>query len=86
VLSALQTEDFELLFSGSILDVANPSAAIVLRERAAWQGPKGGWMRTYGFADGHSEVRRSDDGDYRAWEAQHQVQLKTGTPPGSGGN
>ncbi len=86
VLSALQTDDFELLFSGSLLDIANPSAAIVLRERTAWQNPKGGWMRTYGFADGHSEVHRSDDGDFSAWEAQHQVQHKTGTPTGSGGN
>ena len=86
VLSALQTEDFELMFSGSLLDIANPSSAIVLRERAGWQSPKGGWMRTYGFADGHSEVHRSDDGDFSAWEAQHQVQPKTGAQPGSGGN
>ncbi|HTH47485.1 MAG TPA: sigma-70 family RNA polymerase sigma factor [Candidatus Limnocylindria bacterium] len=86
VLSALQTEDFELLYSGSVLAIANPSSAIVLRERAAWQNPQGGWMRTYAFADGHSEVHRSDDGDFSAWEAQHQVQPKTRAQPGSGGN
>ncbi len=82
---ALRTEDFELMFRGSLKDIANPDAAIVLREREAWQRPKGGWARTYGFADGHSEVHGSDDGDFSAWEAQHQVQPVTGDLPGAAG-
>ena len=84
-LSALQTADFEPMFSGPLKAIANPASAIVLRERAAWPSPKGGWMRTYAFADGHSEVHRSDDGDFSAWEAEHQVQAPTGPPPGAGG-
>jgi RNA polymerase sigma factor (sigma-70 family) len=84
-LSALQTADFELMFSGPLKAIANPSSAIVLRERAAWASPQGGWMRTYAFADGHSEVHHSDDADFSAWEAEHQVQAPTGPPPGAGG-
>jgi hypothetical protein len=85
-MNALRTEDYELMFKGSLQDIANPASAIVLREREAWQGYNGRWARTYGFADGHSEVHSSDDGDYTAWEAQHQVQAKTGNPTGAGGN
>ena len=68
------------------LNDAAPVEAIVLREREAWQNSKGGWMRTYGFADGHSERRRSDSGDYSAWEAEHQVRPKTGDPAAGRGN
>ncbi len=85
-LKDLQTEDYELMYLGSSKDVGNPASAILLRERAAWQGPKGDWWRTYGFADGHSEVHHTDDGDFSAWEAQHQVEAPKGPPPGQGGN
>lgn len=84
-LKNLRADDFEQMYKGSLTNLANPATAIVVREREAWQSPKGGWMRTYGFADGHSEVHRSDDGDYTAWEAEHQAQPQTGALPGSGG-
>ena len=79
-------DDFEMMFNGLLKDIRNPSSAIVLREREAWQNSKGGWMRTYGFADGHSEIHRSDSGDYSAWEAEHQVRPKTGDPASGPGN
>lgn len=65
------------VYQGSLTEIGNPSSAIVLREREAWQQPNGRWARTYGFADGHSEVHSTDDGDYRAWEAEHQAQPTT---------
>ena len=40
-------------------------------------------MRTYGFADGHSEVHRSDDGDYTSWEAEHLVRPVSGDLSGA---
>lgn len=86
IMRNLPVEDYELLFKGSLKEIGNPSSAIVLREREAWQNSKGGWMRTYGFADGHSELRRSDSGDYSAWEAEHQVRPKTGDPAAGPGN
>ena len=82
-LKNLRTDDFEQMYKGSLSNVANPAAAIVVREREAWHIPKGGWMRTYGFADGHSEVHRSDDGDYTAWEAEHQARPVSGDLPGA---
>ena len=85
VMRNLRQDDYELMFKGSLQDITNPAEAIVVREREAWQTPNSRWARTYGFADGHSEVHSSDDGDYTAWEAQHQVQPKTGNPAGAGG-
>jgi len=74
ILQNLRTEEFEVVYKGSFNEVGNPASAIVLRERAAWQAYNGRWARTYGFADGHTEIHSTDDGDYSAWEAQHQVQ------------
>ena len=76
-LQNLRAEEFEVVYKGSLNEVGNPSSAIVLRERDAWQQLNGRWARTYGFADGHSEVHASDDGDYRAWEAERQAQPAT---------
>lgn len=84
-LAALRPEDFEIVFKGSLKAIANPNAAIVLREREAWQGPNGLWAKSYGFADGHSEVHRSDNGDFSAWEAQHQAQVTVGNLPDAAG-
>ncbi|MCW5559808.1 MAG: sigma-70 family RNA polymerase sigma factor [Verrucomicrobiae bacterium] len=86
LLNSLQTGDYELVFQGALKDIGNPSQAIVLRERQAWQAYKGIWARTYGFADGHSEIKSSDDGDYSAWEAERQAQPATGNPANLGGN
>jgi len=73
ILETLRTEDFELLFKGSLKSIANPNHAIVLREREAWRTYNGRWARTYGFADGHSEIPASADGDHSGWEAQRQA-------------
>jgi hypothetical protein len=54
--------------------ITNPASAIVLRETQPFQGPGGGWLRTYGFADGHTEVRGADDGNFEPWEAAHVPQ------------
>ena len=50
------TSDFDLLAPASITNITDKSSIIVLREKAAWQTPNGKWAKTYGFADGHSEV------------------------------
>ena len=76
------TNQFELLFHGSFKDIPNglPAAqTIVVREQQAWQAPDGGWLRAYGFADGHVELYRAPDGDFETWERQH-----TFSPPPPG--
>jgi hypothetical protein len=84
-LESLPIQDFELLYSGSLREIANPSEAIVLREREAWRRPNGGWARTYGFADGHSEIHHRDDGDYAEFEAKRQVRPAPSGPGNSAG-
>jgi hypothetical protein len=50
----------------------------VLREKEAWTDYRGRWNRAYGFADGHSEIHFSQDGNFEAWENKHLM------PPPSG--
>ena len=76
------TNQFELFFQGSFKDIPNGTPAaqtIVVREAQAWQASDGGWLRAYGFADGHSEVHRAADGNFEPWEKQH-----TFSPPPAG--
>jgi hypothetical protein len=62
-------QDFEILFSGPPAQLSNPASAIVLRERTPFANlGRPGFSRTYAFADGHSEIRRSDDGNFEEWE------------------
>jgi RNA polymerase sigma factor (sigma-70 family) len=75
----LATNQFEILYHGSIKALTDPANVIVLRENQSTASPSGGWVRTYGFADGHSEVHKSDDGNFQTWEAQRLVAL-----PGDG--
>jgi RNA polymerase sigma factor (sigma-70 family) len=63
-----EAESFELVYKGKFSDILEPPSTIVLREKKAWQNPKGGWSRTYGFADGHSEIHSSPNGNFEQWE------------------
>jgi hypothetical protein len=67
----LTPDRYEIVFQGSPSAVSNPQSLIVLREKEAWQAPDGGWLRAYGFADGHSEIHKTADGNFQPWEAQH---------------
>ena len=65
--------NFDVAYQGLITNLANPSTAIVLKEKQAWQSLNGKWMKTYGFADGHSEVHTEANGNFDDWENQHSV-------------
>jgi hypothetical protein len=45
---------------------------IVIREQQPFSF-NGRWAKTYGFADGHSEVHSEPSGNFDAWEAQHMI-------------
>jgi RNA polymerase sigma factor (sigma-70 family) len=66
------TDQYEIVYKGSISSITNPSPAmaIVLREKEAWPSVNGGWSRAYGFADGHTEIHFSADGNFQPWESQ----------------
>jgi len=66
------TNDFELLYSGKLDLLTNPSSIIVIRERTATLDNQGRWVKAYGFADGHSEYHKAEpDGNFERWERLH---------------
>lgn len=67
------TNEFEIVYQGSYRDIAKPALTIVVRERQAWQSPDGKWAKTYGFADGHSEVHSEAGNNFEAWEKQRMI-------------
>jgi RNA polymerase sigma factor (sigma-70 family) len=66
-------DKFEIMYQGSRDGLTNPMNTLVIREKQAWQSAKGNWLRTYGFADGHSELHSSPDGRFEAWESERLV-------------
>jgi hypothetical protein len=65
--------NFDQLYQGSTTNLADPSATIVLREKSAWQSSDGKWMKTYAFADGHTEIHAEPSGNFDDYENQHTV-------------
>ena len=73
VLSAtnVTTEQFEIVYQGTLTSITNPSKVVVLREKQAHQAPDGKWSKAYGFGDGHAEIHSEPDGNFDAWEKEH---------------
>jgi RNA polymerase sigma factor (sigma-70 family) len=65
--------NFEFINPGSITNVAQPANTILLKEKEPWQGGDGSWMKTYGFADGHSEVHKEPNGNFDEFEKEHSL-------------
>jgi RNA polymerase sigma factor (sigma-70 family) len=72
------TNDFELLYQGTVGGITNYASTIVIRERTARPTSNGGWTKVYGFADAHAEMHFEQSGDFDAWESLHMP------PPVSG--
>ena len=72
------TNDFEVVFQGSLNGITNPGDIIVVQEPQAWPTYDGKWAKAYGFADGHSEIHAEADGNFDAFEQKHSV-----SPPSS---
>lgn len=66
------TNQFEMVYHGSLQALTNPAATIVIREPQPFSFD-GRWFKTYGFADGHSEVHTEPSGNFDGWEAQHMA-------------
>lgn len=78
----LTTDQFEIVYQGSMSAIEQPARIIVIREKEAWPTPDGGWARDYTFADGHCEIHKADDGNFEPWESQHMFASATGAQPG----
>ena len=69
VMSAFDQNKFEIVYRGSLKDIPETARTIIVREKAPFAKPgKIGYARTYLFADGHSEIHSSPDGNFEAWE------------------
>jgi RNA polymerase sigma factor (sigma-70 family) len=67
----ISANQFQVLFQGNFNQITNPAQTIVVGEVEPTPGPDGGWLKAYGFADGHSEIHQAQDGDFAPWETQH---------------
>jgi len=65
----LQTNQFELLLTGSISGIQNPSEVIWVRSPTMLRS--GQACRAYGYADGHAEIRNQPPEGFDAWEQAH---------------
>ncbi|HEY3863636.1 MAG TPA: sigma-70 family RNA polymerase sigma factor [Verrucomicrobiae bacterium] len=69
--TSLTTNQFKVFYPGAFNEITNPSGTIIVGETEPVQGPYGGWFKTYGFADGHSEMHKEADGNFAPWENLH---------------
>jgi hypothetical protein len=65
--------NFDFINPGSTTHVARPQDIILLKEKEAWQGAGGDWMKIYGFADGHVEVHKGLNGNFDDFEKEHTL-------------
>jgi hypothetical protein len=68
------TNEFELVFQGSLTDLTNipPHRVALIRERQPWPTADGKFGRVYGCADGAATTVISDD-NFQSWDAQHII-------------
>jgi hypothetical protein len=64
----LPDANWEIVSGGDWKSFANPSQTILLREKEPRQSPDGTFVKAYAFADGHSQLISSPDGDFAALE------------------
>jgi hypothetical protein len=63
------TNQFEIVYRGTLQGVADPGNTIFVRELQARQSPNGQWAKVYGFADGHTATHtEQDETAFAAWE------------------
>ncbi len=66
------TNRFEIVAPLSLTNITNLNDAVVLREKEA-SFMNGKWVKTYGFADGHSALKTQPPEGFDAWEQQHII-------------
>jgi hypothetical protein len=64
------TDQFEVVYQGSLTALTKPQDVIVVRQKEAL--PYGNrWAKVYGYGDGHVEMHVQAESDFDAWEKQH---------------
>ena len=67
------TNQFELVYHGSLNDLTNPASTLLMRESQPWPTIAGKWARSYAFGDGHSEVHVEPSDNFDDFEQQHMA-------------
>lgn len=68
----LATNDFELVYTGSINTPKRETIVFKTQPEMNIPGdPAGGWSRIYAFADGSVHRIHRDDGNFEEWEKEH---------------
>jgi hypothetical protein len=67
-MDGLSESDWEIVSSGNLHSFANPGQTILLREKDARKSPRGEFVKTYAFADGHVDRLSSPDNNFTALE------------------
>lgn len=77
-LTLLRPDQFEITYHGALEQAPDPARTIIIREKEPFPAlGQGGLMRTYIFADGHTEIYRAPEGNFAAWERERGL---TATP------
>jgi len=66
---ATNLNNFEIVYHGSLSNVANPASAILVKSAQPLM-VNGKWTKIYGFVDGHSETHSDPNGNFDEWEQQ----------------
>ena len=74
--TATNLNNFEIVYRGSLANVANPSEAILVRSSQPAM-VNGKWTKVYGFVDGHSVTHSDPNGNFDDWEKQHVPVMKS---------
>ena len=67
-------ELFEMVYAGKLADIKEPARTILIRQKIADPAPNGGYVKGYGFADGHSEIHKENAVEgFDKWEQSRLV-------------
>lgn len=73
------TDQFEMVYQGSLAALASPQSVIVVRQKQPL--PYGNrWAKVYGYGDGHVEMHVQAEADFDSWEKQHIASFASGNP------
>lgn len=65
------TNQFEIVYHGSMNDIKDPANTIIVRESQPLPTADNQWAKVYGFADGHSELHTEPNGHFESYEKEH---------------
>ena len=66
--------NFDLVYTGSITNITDPSATIILKEKQARESlGDGKLVKAYAYADGHAVNYKSEDGTFDKWEVEQII-------------